>query len=157
MSLDLTRQAIADLPSARHPHEGDEPALATLMLAAYAGTIDSEEGDTYESALSEVQKTFAGDHGVFLPACSWVDEHDGVLHSACLVNYFESWQGPIIAFVMTAPEAKGQGLAKALMRRSMNDLLDARYTQVHLAVTEGNEPAQSIYRSLGFVTTETWG
>src|SRR5262249_12624846 len=112
---------------------------------------------TLQVAEAEVERTLAGAYGEFLPSCSWlIEEEDGALASACLVTYFEEWRAPIVAFVMTAPEAKGSGMAQGLIARSMNAALAQGYRQLCLAVTEGNTPAERAYAALGFEVTERW-
>ncbi len=155
MCAELRTQALVPLTNARHVSSDDAEGLAHLMCAAYRGTID-DNGETVDDARGEVQRTLNGDYGVFLPACSWLVEDDGVARSACLVTYFSEWQAPIIAFVMTDPAAKGQGLAAQLMKRSMNSLLEQGYTRLCLAVTDGNTAAQHLYQTLGFTVEESW-
>jgi hypothetical protein len=63
MALDL-RQAVStehDLVVARPLVESDAPDLATLMLAAFRGTVDDEGEDI--QAREEVRRTFAGAYG----------------------------------------------------------------------------------------------
>jgi ribosomal protein S18 acetylase RimI-like enzyme len=51
---------------------------------------------------------------------------------------------------MTRPDAQREGLARSLMRRSIDALLDRGFERLRLIVTEGNAPAQRLYASLGF-------
>jgi ribosomal protein S18 acetylase RimI-like enzyme len=46
--------------------------------------------------------------------------------------------------------SKGKGFAKKLLKASLGVLSRAGYEKCCLVVTEGNEPAYSIYKSLGF-------
>ena len=155
MCVELTLQTPAVHLGARHVGASDVEGLAKLMLAAYRGTID-DEGETLDSARAEIQRTFAAEYGRFLPDCSWLVEHGDTIRAACLATYFDMWQAPIVAFVMTDPAAKGQGLATNLIKHSMNSLLVQGYTRLCLAVTEGNTPAQHIYNLLGFEVEESW-
>ncbi len=54
----------------RPPLEADMQPLASLMYRAYRGTIDYE-GESEAEALVEVQKTFRGEYGAFMPAASY--------------------------------------------------------------------------------------
>ena len=121
------------------------------MLAAYENTIDYE-GETLEEAIVEARK--AVDDVNFLPDCSWLIEGDAGFLSACVVWWYEPWQAPLIAFIMTHPTAKGKGMGRFLMQKSMQALHDRGETEVYLAVTEGNDPAQHLYVSLGFVVVD---
>ena len=51
---------------------------------------------------------------------------------------------------MTAPDGKRQGLARLTLQSAISALSDSGATSLHLVVTEGNEPAQALYRGLGF-------
>ena len=126
----------------------DRDALAALMFAAYAGTIDAEPSDTLDGAAQEVQATFDGGYGPFLAGASFIAVRSGELASATLVTRFDG--APMIAFTLTAPAFARQGLGRALMLRSMAALAGAGEQRVDLAVTDGNTPAQSLYAQLGF-------
>ena len=71
---------------------------------------------------------------------------------------YEAYQGTIDYSGETIDEAtaeveatsKGKGHAKNLLRASLSFLNKAGYSECCLFVTEGNEPAISIYKSLGF-------
>lgn len=135
---------------ARSVRVDDQEALAVLLYAAYRGTID-DEGDSFADALVEIEKTFRGDYGRFLTECSFVVADGEFLASACLVSFFEPHDAPLVVFLMTRPEAKRRGLARALLQQSMNALLDAGYSRLTLVVSEGNVEAQHLYASMGFV------
>jgi ribosomal protein S18 acetylase RimI-like enzyme len=62
------------------------------------------------------------------------------------------WEGrPFVAFSVTAPDVKGQGLARAGLTRAINRLAAAGDPVLRLVVTQGNLPAERLYASLGFV------
>jgi GNAT superfamily N-acetyltransferase len=153
--LDVPLPPVADLGLLiRHPIPADMDAIAALMLDAYRGTIDFEPTDTVDIAREEVARTFAGDAGPLLADASFLAiEGDGVL-SASLVTKFES--APFVAFTMTRADHKGEGLARALLVRSLQALADAGESHVDLEVTAGNMPAEHLYRSLGFSVVEEW-
>lgn len=150
MEIALSRQALPAESRARSVRSEDKEALAILLFSAYRGTID-DEGDSFADALGEIEKTFRGDYGGFLADCSSVIEAGEFLSSACLVSFFEPHCAPLVVFLMTRPELKRRGLARFVLQRSMNALLDAGHARVTLVVTEGNEPAQQLYAELGFV------
>lgn len=132
----------------RRPRPEDERQLAELMLAAYEGTVDKEE-ETIEQAVDEIRKTFVGDYGPYLPDSSRVVDRDGRIVSATLVT---AWQErPFVAFSMTAPAFKRQGIARASMVNTMQDVLASGEGLMSLVVTVENRPAFDLYRSLGFV------
>jgi ribosomal protein S18 acetylase RimI-like enzyme len=153
MEVTLHPQSIPAEFRSRVVRPEDKEALATLLFAAYRGTID-DEGDSFADALEEIEKTWRGDYGRFLPECSFVVEDGEYLSSACMVSFFEPHAAPLVVFLMTRPEAKRRGLARCLLWRSMNALRDAAFSRLTLVVTDGNEPAQRLYHLLGFVPIE---
>jgi ribosomal protein S18 acetylase RimI-like enzyme len=140
--------AIAGL---RPPSDADVQRLASLMYSANRGTVD-DEGESEADALVEVQKTFAGAYGSFVPSCAAVVERNGRLLSATLVT---RWQDrPFVAFSMTEPSSKRTGLARACMMTAMSRLHAAGERELSLVVTLANLPAFNLYSSLGFVMEE---
>ncbi len=132
----------------------DAEALALLMDDAYRGTIDAEPGQDLDDARREIAATFAGDYGTpMLEASVVAVEHDELV-SASIVTRFEG--SPFVAFTMTRASHKGRGLSRAVMTRTVGMLADAGESHVALVVTAGNEPAQRLYSSLGFVAVETF-
>jgi GNAT superfamily N-acetyltransferase len=117
------------------------------MLAAYKGTVDYT-GESVEAAAEEMAKTFAGAYGLYLPQHSYVVEHGATLVSASLVTRREGL--PLLAFVMTTPDWKRLGLARATVGNAMQDLHEAGENRLELAVNAMNQPALNLYRSLGF-------
>jgi GNAT superfamily N-acetyltransferase len=150
MEMTLQEQALPAGFRARAVRREDKEALALLLFAAYRGTID-DEGDSFADALQEIERTYRSEYGRFLPGCSFAIEEGEFLVSACLVSFFEPHDAPLVIFLMTRPEAKRRGLGRRLLQRSMNALLDEGYGRLTLVVTDGNEPAQRLYASMGFV------
>jgi len=149
MEVRLTRRPVDRTHPGRSVRETDRQDLAILLYAAYRGTID-DEGETFADALAEIDKLFAGGYGEFLPDCSFVIEQGEFLASASLVTWWDPHDAPLVAFTMTRPEARGRGMARTLLGESMNVLLQRGYERLTLIVTDGNAPAQRLYRSLGF-------
>jgi len=156
MEMALERQTTPASFASRAVVPSDKEALAILLYTAYHGTID-DEGNSFADALVEIEKTFRGDYGRFLPEVSFVVEDGVFLSSACLVSFFEPHAAPLVVFLMTRPEAKRRGLARQLLRQSINALLDAGTSRLTLFVTDGNEPAQRLYEALGFHPIEDSG
>lgn len=132
----------------RAPIAVDVAELGALLFAAYRGTVD-DEGESEAAARAEIEKTYAGEYGAFVPGCSRVVERDGRLVSATLIT---RWQGrPFVAFSVTDPACKRTGLARACMVAAMQCLRAAGETELRLVVTLANTPALSLYNSLGFI------
>lgn len=154
----LAGVATPSLPSdARSPSAADASQLARLMLDAYAGTTD-DSGESLEDAHGEIAKLFAGDFGAFDAPASLVLCREGVIASATLITRNLGVMGrpvgvgePFLAFSMTAPRFKRQGLARAGLVCVMTRLRDRGEPRLHLVVTRANAPAVRLYQSLGFV------
>ncbi len=149
MELRLTRQAISASWPDRSVRDSDRDDLAILLYAAFRGSID-DEGETFADAVAEIDKVFAGDYGELLPECSSVIEEGEYLASACLIGQESPSNPPLVIFSMTRPETQGRGMARYLLQRSIDALLDRGQTRLRLIVTEGNGPAEHLYVSLGF-------
>jgi ribosomal protein S18 acetylase RimI-like enzyme len=122
-------------------------ALAHLMDISYTGTID-HEGETPEQCFEEIKGTVEGKYGPFVKEASFVHLDGEVAASTSLITL---WKGhPLLAFSMTAPQYQGRGLAGFLIRKSLFALKLAGYSELYLVVTEGNTPAEKLYRKIGF-------
>lgn len=81
--------------------------------------------------------------------CRYYAAHlDGRLVGGCYISLFE--RVPTLMGVYTLPEARRQGIATALIARAIHDTLTAERRDCCLYVEHGN-PAEHLYRSLGFV------
>jgi ribosomal protein S18 acetylase RimI-like enzyme len=150
MHIELPRAGAVVAPGIRPFAPGDESGLGVLLYHAYLGTIDQEE-ETLEQAKAEVRKTISGEYGAFMPRCSMVMPRDGPLvplASATLITRFQ--ERPFVAFSLTAPDHKNQGLARACLLAAMAELADSGEHELRLVVTLANAPAYHLYKSLGF-------
>ena len=150
MELRLTKPPRGESRAFRAVRPSDREDLAILLYAAFRGTVD-DEGETFADALAEIDRTFAGGYGALLCDCSFVAEQGGFLLSACLIGLSEPGPVPLVVFSMTRPDARRRGWARFLLQRAIDALVDRGHRRLRLIVTEGNEPAQLLYASLGFV------
>jgi ribosomal protein S18 acetylase RimI-like enzyme len=149
MELPLSRQP-GDCPwPCRAARLDDKEALALLLYAAFRGTVDDED-NSHEDAETEISKVFAGEYGRLMPEASFVIEDGEFLTSACLISWYEPAGSPFVVFTMTRPEHKNRGMARALLRKSIQALYAAGYEKLTLIVTRGNHPAEHLYTSMGF-------
>ncbi len=148
MQLDVAPQGILERRPYRTLRRSDRENLAILLYAAFRGTID-DEGETFADALGEIDRTLSGGYGPLLDDCSLILEQGEFLASACLMAHPEP-DPPLVVFSMTRPEAQRRGLARFLLRSAIDRLHQRGHTTLTLVVTEGNTPAQKLYRSLGF-------
>lgn len=147
----LGPQAPAGADAARPARPADRRALAELLIAAYAGTID-DEGETPEQALAEIDRTMSGAYGPYLEDCSFLVESEGRAVAASLITGWK--EAPLVAFVMVDPGFQRRGLGELVLRLSMGALHARGERELALFVTAGNAPAQRLYARLGFEERE---
>ncbi|GMQ98415.1 MAG: hypothetical protein BMS9Abin17_0925 [Acidimicrobiia bacterium] len=121
----------------------DANALASLMLDAYRGTIDSED-ESLQDALEEVDSYFSHEPMI---EHSYIATVDGSVASAVLVSLNRG--KPFVGYVMTAPDHKNTGLGRTLVATAMASLRRAGHSQLVLFITEGNVPSEALFGSLG--------
>jgi GNAT superfamily N-acetyltransferase len=134
-----------EVPEAIQISSLDSEILGNLMHAAYQGALDYE-GESIEQSIQEVKETLDGKYGKVL----WEASLRIAESSAVIFVFFEREKMPLLAYTMTHPDAKAQGLAKKLIQLGISKLSEMNYPKCCLVVTEGNQPAQSIYEKLGF-------
>lgn len=158
----MMRNILAERPvlgswHARPVTHQDGPLLGALMFDAYHDTID-DEGETPTDAQVEIENVLGGQHGPLMSECSFVVEEDErALGATIITDWTDERTGkrqPLLAFLMTHPDAMGQGMATFLLSQSINALLAHGETELVLFVTVGNEAAQHIYQKLGFEVEE---
>lgn len=126
----------------------DTDESAALMVDAYQGTVDWQEGDNADVARAELENVFSNKYGQFLDSASLCVVDDlGAAKSqiaCCLIE-----DEPTILLVYTATKFKRQGLAEQLIRQAAYELHRLGYETVSLYVTDQN-PALNLYVRLGF-------
>lgn len=149
MKCDLSEWNTGMTPGMRKISLSDSKVLGEVMYEAYKGTIDYS-GETIEEAGKEVEETLNGKYGKIIEDACLLIEENGQVASALIFNWFEEKQLPLLTFSMTRASCKGKGNAKKLLKAGLTVLNKAGYSECCLFVTEGNEPAISIYKALGF-------
>jgi len=152
LKLDNVNSTFADVDgiSWRNPSADDKQILADLMLDAYRGTIDFDD-ETIDDARHEVESYFSGSVGAAWLESSWLVFEEDKLLCASLVSFWNDRNVPLLAYVMTAAEAKGKHLATAAVSRSLQSLIDHRHGEIRAVITEGNTPSEKVFTRLGFV------
>jgi ribosomal protein S18 acetylase RimI-like enzyme len=132
----------------------DDAAIGRLMWQAYRGTID-DEYDVESDAVNDAASTLAGKWGPVIWDASLTAAAEGRLVAA-VINVHDASHGltPLLAFALTDPSWRGQGLAVWLIRESVRRLASLGESELHLAVTRGN-PAIRLYERLGFQIVPT--
>lgn len=153
----LTEHPVADTWNARTISQQDGPLLGALMYDAYHDTID-DEGETPEEAQAEIESVLNGKHGPLMGSCSFLVEEQGRALGATIITEWTDERTekrqPLLAFLMTHPDASGRGIGTFLLSKSINALMAHGETELVLFVTVGNSAAQHIYQKLGFEVEE---
>jgi RimJ/RimL family protein N-acetyltransferase len=135
---------------ARAVTPGDVHDLAELMLDAYRNTIDFE-GEGFAEAVVEVEGYFsrAAKH----PAIS---QHSLVLGfresivCACLIEFWERRNVPLVGYVMCRSPHKQKGLATFALHQTIGRLKSAGHSELRAIITEGNYPSEALFAPAGF-------
>ena len=114
-------------------------ALPSLLLDAYTGTIDDEDG-TIDDAVSEIDSWFAGSA---LLEHSYLVVVDGEAAAACLVDEYED--APWLAYVFTSASRKQRGLGRAAVAAAVASLAAAGHRTAGLLSTDGNTGSEQIF------------
>lgn len=139
---------LAEYSSASPVSEFAVEQLAELMVDAYRGTTDWEDGDDEIVAAAEIRATTSASNGQFNSDASGViADSSGLPVSALFVSHLEGL--PTILFVYTAKSAAGEGHATTLIKRAAAVLAEQGHDEVVLYVSEEN-PARMLYQNLGF-------
>ena len=97
--------------------------------------------------------------GPFLAVSSEAVDADGQVVGGLVVNrmpeHDESPGGPWVTDVFVEPDAQGTGVGRALFARTVAELRAAGEPTLRLAVQVDN-PAQHLYRRLGFTERSAW-
>lgn len=128
----------------------DVPDIVRLHEAAYAGSADQilESTNPVERSKFWVNLFDGRAFGRFLQNASfWITEN-GVRIGALITTLPDD--RPLVADVFVLPERRRCGYARQLMLECISALREGGFNSLVLWVTRGN-PAQELYRSLGFV------
>ena len=153
MKLALKKQEVEESRKCRNISAKDMRSLGILMLESYRGTIDYD-GETEEDGTSEIRETIDGKYGPLLEECSFLIQENEQAASACIITWSEKENLPLLAFSMTHPDFKNQGMATFLLKKSINTLLAQGYNELYLVVTKGNIEAEHLYAKMGFQVFE---
>jgi ribosomal protein S18 acetylase RimI-like enzyme len=152
--------AVPEVPGfpSRSLDRSDAAGLARVLQSAYArSSIDRwlfarTEGEEFgETAAAEILGTGVG---TWRPDASFGIEADGRLVAATLVNEHD---GPLLAEVIVDPAWRRRGFARHLVTRSVAAVRGLGLGTLRLVVTVGNDRAEPLYRSVGFVPTPMRG
>lgn len=128
---------------------GDLPALAELLVVAYAGTVDDLQQTPAEALAELEQHTIGGLVGEPLWDCSLVAVDAGTPVAVVLTTDEDAH--PLFAYVYTHPDFQRRGMATGLLQRCMKALHKRGFDHVRVRLAAANERARRVYERLGFV------
>jgi GNAT superfamily N-acetyltransferase len=136
------------------PDEGQQ--LKGLRLGALADAPDAFAIPyAVEAAMpDELWDEFAARRSSGTEDATLVAEVDGRVVALAGIYRDGTRDDPELVSMWTAPEARRQGIARAMIATATAWAYDSGARQVHLWVTVGNEPARLLYESAGFELTE---
>ena len=137
----------------------EEPAVARLLGEAYADNpldlaLFRHHADPSADLAFAAHFILGGELGPFWGDASFaVDDPSvpGRLLAAVIVN---DRGGPLISEVGVVPDARGRGIARGLLARTVAAVRARTETPVRLVVTVSNRRAFELYRALGFQPVE---
>ena len=128
--------------------QADVAALAGLYIRAYG--LDA---DALGDALEEMESAFDGTWGTLWPEASpaaWIgDRPIAVVQTVHRPAMEDAPECPWIIEVFVDPDHRRAALARSLVVRACAVVADAG--EEHIGLTVDNDPALTLYRSLGFV------
>ena len=111
-------------------------------------------GSTLARELSYVEENWRGYFPLGSQGANFVGHLDDVASGMCAVIRPEPLGGvPLLVAMWVAPEARGTGLAEALVRAAEKWCVEHDWSRLLLHVVDGNLPAERLYRRLGYLPT----
>jgi ribosomal protein S18 acetylase RimI-like enzyme len=130
--------------------------LTTLDWRTYRGTPDETLlSDTLEGNRELLANAMDGLFGQFLDDASPAVQDSGGTLVGFAVACQESLRSGILLDLAVDPRFRRRGLGEALVLRTLRALLALGYSKAHLWVTDGNQPARSLYEKVGFAVDAT--
>lgn len=128
----------------RMPVASDREQLASLLVDAYAGTIDYE-GESLDDARGEMDGYLTGEADL---ETSRVAVSDSEIVAAVLMSRIAGI--PMVGYVMTRTRMKNQGLASALVDHAVAASWAAGDDALRAFITDGNHPSERVFTRAGF-------
>lgn len=143
------------------PSDGDDLAvLGEALRAEICSVLERSYLDTLDCpGLAGVRRTgdvLEGHFGSGARERIWlVARERGAAGAVCLLNASADRGSAELVYLGVAREARGRGIARALLVEGMRRCADAGLRSVTLAVDARNAPARRLYDALGFAQTSS--
>lgn len=136
----------------------DLKQVADLVESCFAGTLD-EDGQAYVQNMRASARNahflrwaaaVADSAPLPLSGFVWVENGCLVGNLSLIPFTVQGKRGYLIANVAVDPAYRRRGIARTLTTTAMHNIQQRGYASIWLHVREDNQPAQQLYRSLGF-------
>jgi ribosomal protein S18 acetylase RimI-like enzyme len=149
----IAAAAAPEVLSGADPH-----ALGADCRAEIIAVLEASYRETRDcpglAGLRRTSDVLDGHFGTGSRARFWLlARRSGAAEGVCLVNTSPDGSSAELVYLGLAPSARGKGVARALLSAAMRACSLARIGSISLAVDAANEPAKSLYASLGFRRT----
>lgn len=132
----------------------DDISLSKLDWLAYQGTVDATLlFDNEEENRKLLKSLLEGDYGPVIADASLCVLKEG--KPSAMIAVTDIGDAAFVADIVVSPEIRGQGIATYLMVNAMRISRRLKKERMVLWVSEGNDNAMSLYKSLGFVLSRT--
>jgi ribosomal protein S18 acetylase RimI-like enzyme len=129
----------------------DMAELAILMLDSIKGTCEYV-GETLDDIVEEIGSVINGSFAPFIYETSYIIKQNEEIVSAIMISFYEGY--PLISEIFTKKQYHNLGMARALIKNSINSLLKMGYKDLILNVDPRNTAAINLYNKVGF--KEVW-
>lgn len=125
-----------------------DPELCELIRRTYEGSLDCPP----LAGVREVEDVLVGHKtsGTFRPRAWWIAERNGDPAGCILVNDSLSGRTAEIVYVGTAPEHRGHGIGRTMIRRAAAEGRQRGLETMTLAVDADNYHAVRLYKAEGY-------
>jgi len=123
--------------------------FASLVASTYAGTLDCPvlaSRRTGEESLESHRAT-----GTFHPHAWRIYRCDNAERGVLLLSEHADRNVWEVAYLGVVPEARGQGIGKAILSDGMALVAESGAKAIEIAADAGNTPALRLYHALGFI------
>ncbi|MFM1823190.1 MAG: hypothetical protein RI967_1456 [Planctomycetota bacterium] len=140
---------------------GDDPRiLSPAAREELVRVLESTYRDTLDcpglAGMRRTEDVLEGHFGTGRRRRFWlVARRDGVARAVCLLNGAPDGASAELAYFGVAPEARGSGIAAAILAAGVRACATARVASIQLAVDARNAPAKRLYERHGFRTVSS--
>jgi ribosomal protein S18 acetylase RimI-like enzyme len=147
MSYELKAQTRETIYEFERIDIDDVTELAIVMLDSLKGTCEYV-GETLDDIVEEISSVISGSFAPFIYEASYQIKQNGEIMSAIMISFYKGY--PLISEIFTKKQYHNLGMARALIKKSINSLLKIGYKDLILYVDPRNTAAINLYNKIGF-------